>query len=508
MGTFVADIYEPAIGEVGWGTLVNANFSRLADLSYNVVAYGADPTGVADSTTAIQAAIDAATGAGSATVVRRTGATVYLPAGTYKVTAPLTVHSVGGMRIKGAGMASTKIQAAAAMSQVFELDGFALSEMSDMFIAGDSSHAVTRGVFYHWNNATSAGASYGSVFRNIYIEGASLLCDVGWAVGTDNGLEVDRSTWSNCFAVGGQTLNVWSDAKWQSGWQFGFNSANNLDHVMIECTSALWVNGVNITGSTLNVVGGEIQGNAVDFYHTNPSTGGVTVSCVRSENSGRLYYSAINGNPANVVLNGITWKSDYLNADNHVILFQTGGSMVVDGLYVFEGGSVKTPKILVGSTVGSKFHGRGLHIMNTTAATFVDNNDDAKGQWTIENYTQLDGTTGLTTAHTSVPFGNNKKALTYSATIATNAGTADTFPIVATNGTAFTISTPTNAQTGMRITYDIKNSSGGALGAITWGVAFLLGGAFTNPANGKRRTISFYYDGTNWVETNRAAADI
>jgi len=99
-------------------------------------------------------------------------------------------------------------------------------------------------------------------------------------------------------------------------------------------------------------------------------------------------------------------------------------------------------------------------------------------------------------------------ALAYSGTIATDANLADVFGIVATNGSAFTISNPTNAFSGRIITYDIKNSSGGALGAITWGAAFLLAGAFTNPANGKRRTITFYYDGTSWVETNRAAADI
>jgi hypothetical protein len=76
------------------------------------------------------------------------------------------------------------------------------------------------------------------------------------------------------------------------------------------------------------------------------------------------------------------------------------------------------------------------------------------------------------------------------------------------NTTAFTINAPTFPFKGQTITYDIKNNSGGAMGAITWAAAFLLGGAFTNPANGKRRTISFYYDGASWIETNRATADI
>lgn len=102
----------------------------------------------------------------------------------------------------------------------------------------------------------------------------------------------------------------------------------------------------------------------------------------------------------------------------------------------------------------------------------------------------------------------NPVALAYSATIATDASAGNRFAIVANNGTAYTISSPTNPAAGQSLTYDIKNSSGGVMGAITWGAAFLLAGAFTNPANTKRRTIRFYYDGTNWVEESRAAADI
>lgn len=98
--------------------------------------------------------------------------------------------------------------------------------------------------------------------------------------------------------------------------------------------------------------------------------------------------------------------------------------------------------------------------------------------------------------------------LTYGTTIATDASAARYLKITATNGTGFTISNPTQAGEGMEIVYDIKNSSGGAMGAITWGAAFLLAGSFTNPADTKRRTIKFYYDGTNWVEVCRAAADI
>jgi hypothetical protein len=73
---------------------------------------------------------------------------------------------------------------------------------------------------------------------------------------------------------------------------------------------------------------------------------------------------------------------------------------------------------------------------------------------------------------------------------------------------AFTISNPSNAMGGQSITYCILNSSGGSMGTITWGTQFKLAGAFSNPANGKRRTIRFFFDGTYWIEEARAAADI
>lgn len=98
--------------------------------------------------------------------------------------------------------------------------------------------------------------------------------------------------------------------------------------------------------------------------------------------------------------------------------------------------------------------------------------------------------------------------VTYSASMTPNTENGIT-TIVATNGTAFTINSPTNRRTGRITTYDIKNSSGGAMGVITWNAVYkLAGAAFTNPANGLRRTITFYDDGTNLVELNRASADI
>ena len=74
-------------------SLTKVTYSMIQGAPVNVLDLGADLTGVADSTTAIQTAIN-------------TGA-AYLPAGTYKVTASLTLRT--GCKIQGAGADSTAI---------------------------------------------------------------------------------------------------------------------------------------------------------------------------------------------------------------------------------------------------------------------------------------------------------------------------------------------------------------------------------------------------------------
>lgn len=98
-------------------------------------------------------------------------------------------------------------------------------------------------------------------------------------------------------------------------------------------------------------------------------------------------------------------------------------------------------------------------------------------------------------------------APTYGATVTVDATTGDTFIITATNGTAFTIAAPLTPTNGQVATFTIRNASGGALGAITWNAVFKMP-AFTSPANGNSRSVTFHFDGTNWVQRYQSAADV
>lgn len=72
---------------------------------------------------------------------------------------------------------------------------------------------------------------------------------------------------------------------------------------------------------------------------------------------------------------------------------------------------------------------------------------------------------------------------------------------------ALTYNAPTGGTVGQELTIRVRNISGGVMGAITWDAAFKLS-AWTNPANGFSRSITFVYDGTNWIEISRTAADV
>ena len=137
--------------------------------------------------------------------------------------------------------------------------------------------------------------------------------------------------------------------------------------------------------------------------------------------------------------------------------------------------------------------GTTVNIAGTGLNTVMD------GYWS-------DGSASVYVANaTSVRNSPKVFALTDAATVTIPAHRGTNFTLSA--GAGRTFAAPTAPASGMVITVDILNNTGGAI-TTTWNAVFKLAGAWTDPAATKRRTITFYYDGTNWVETTRVAADI
>jgi len=99
--------------------------------------------------------------------------------------------------------------------------------------------------------------------------------------------------------------------------------------------------------------------------------------------------------------------------------------------------------------------------------------------------------------------------LAYGTTIRPSGDVSRYGQITVTNATPFTIANPISPREGVELTLDIYNSSGGAMGTITWGSEYQLAGTFVNPASTKHRSIGFYRrsDG-KWAEMRRNQSDL
>lgn len=115
-------------------SLTKATFSMIKGAPCNVIDFGADPTGLADSTSAIQAAID--TGKDS----------IYIPEGTYKVTSTITV-SGSYVHVYGAGKGATTILFAPTANGIC----FKFSDGATMMTGGS-----IKGLRFYSNDSTYA----------------------------------------------------------------------------------------------------------------------------------------------------------------------------------------------------------------------------------------------------------------------------------------------------------------------------------------------------------------
>ena len=139
---------------------------------------GADPTGTASSDAAFAAAAAAAAAAGVPFVI---------PAGTYKVTAPLDWR-VPLLNVTGAGMQNTKIVQATANTQIARLAGQHQQIRGLSFQYGSQqASGNTNAIAVSFGDDT-VGSCFESIFEDLYIVNAQTGMAVDPSVGTVGGL--------------------------------------------------------------------------------------------------------------------------------------------------------------------------------------------------------------------------------------------------------------------------------------------------------------------------------
>lgn len=188
-------------------SLTKVTFSMIQGMIANALDYGADPTGVADSAPAINAAI-------------ADKKFVYLPAGTYRVDTPIDLKTYAQAGLIGESYMLTKIRAGAAMTSVINLydtvdayAGTAEYKVHDIGIDGNS--LATYGMYIRYRHQVDA--------RGVRVEGCdtafwmadSWMCNFWdcYSHFNENGFHLEganhNSTYNQCHVAGANTVPVY-----------------------------------------------------------------------------------------------------------------------------------------------------------------------------------------------------------------------------------------------------------------------------------------------------------
>lgn len=522
----------------------------------NVKDYGARGDGVGDDAAAIQAAITAATGVG--------GGAVFFPQGVYRVGTRIALAPK--VNLLGSGREFTTIRASAGVSTsvLIGLSGDAITDVRirDLRLDGDYSSSalslagiqITNGARIVVQDVAVTNVAKGGILYTTCTDSDVLDCDIsytgqgqastGFGVLLTDGnrcaVRRNRFTACNGMNIGGNT-NATNAAV----------DDNICDHTLCPSTTVSGAGQNPAVSGTLNVVStagfppsgtlsvAGIVGavlytglTATSFIGCSGASGTATDGGVARNGYESIGFTSgcngwvVKGNRSiNSGDNGISASASFCVVEgNWIDSPQFHGILLGGDHCVIAGNWVHNP----GQAIAGQYS--GFRVSNGSNSIISNNRFyDSQDPPTMKSgITELNDSTDMTywgnritgvtvteyalassaTSQKVGPVGITSVTVSGSTTVATDAANATYRKVTVTTTSAFTMGAPINPHVCARVTYDFVNSSGGAMGAITWNAVFKLAGALTNPASGSRRMITFIFDGTNWVETGRSAADI
>lgn len=494
MGTTtpILGLYQPDNGETGWGDEVNTNLdvleTRITGNIANVKDYGAVGDRATDDSDAIQAAIDADVGV------------VYFPGAYYRIHTPLQFKP--GQHYIGAGAQDGFV---GGYASVLELGGG-----NELFVDVASqilSNCVIEGLTFRCFDEDYVGTAFGGTGTPQIVSCKFVHCDfrgLEWAFDmTPTGIylinwQIDctSSSPSNFATPGFLNDNHWLNCTWN-------NVRNHVPAVELGSTSEIAGGGNWFTHCYFE----SISRQAIKF---NGVTGGIRSTYLESINEDGTTYTAFDGSTHKLPAFDIC-------AISQVYIGDLSGEGLAGAWDLFgnteTGADISAHLQLYNLNItaggdGPTWDASGISVVDTDRDKYVTSRPSGSvpgGSDPIYSWAGIRGEGG--------------DGFKWSGT-----GTTRTLQIDALQGDWFdiwsgeqwpdanwdvTIANPLNATRGRRITFEFARADATALASVAWGDAFALAGSFTLPsASTTRRIISFYYNGAEWIETYRSAANI
>lgn len=382
--------------------------------------------------------------------------------------------------------------------------GYSSVSAVGLFAAGGSTRC--RILFPKLFNCGDAGFDADGVFtsgdRNLIFGGVAEDCtDTGFVIESSNGSGIVGCSTNNCAAVAAITSANASDKRgnYISGVT-GINWSGGTGGIQIGVPGAYAGNlyDTRVDGVTLyaDTAGGKGVGPAIAIRQAGSGRAiGVTITSPRIRGA-TTQGILVDGDDVQIVSPNIKGTTD------GCIQFQTGRTGgIVDGGKL-DGGSYG---VFTAGT--SEAAAKGVTTLNQTAFGYSAQGTSVLTLKTPDirnsSATQYEESSGAVLAARGT---GRVVPVTYSASMTLDIRKGDTFIISANNGTAFTINDPTNYKTGDKFNLCIKNTSGGALGAITWGASFSQD--WVSPATTKNRSAMFECDGSITRLMFRSASDL
>ena len=360
--------------------------------------YNAVGNGVADDTAALQSWINDLIGgvpSGAISTSRFAQASGFLPAGSYKITAPLKIYGVFGLRIYGVGIES-KFMVSGNLACGLDLNGVRYSVFENFSVQGILvADTANDGIAINWSTAVSQGSTYHNEFRNVRVFNLTFQRS-GFGVGCDSAdRDVSAQKFFNCGVFGNRPFSDRTTGE-LTNYQGGFVSGsgvhgNVLNHYYYGCGASKVAVGYFGNACDITLYGASSSLNGTDLYQVGNRR--YAVVGFRTENCARLFEQAGYAHySSHATLQDIQvgHEAGYWAADGKMIRIGYGGNINLNNIRIEADHS--TSPVLVPVIESFTQRSVGINVNGFTCTTGLGSLFVGSGPATINvaNYKQLD----------------------------------------------------------------------------------------------------------------------